>query len=115
MPDITKRLFSLRYLKLLPDKDEMVDNTLVYLLSRSLHQSKATKTDVKRLYAIHASLVNQNLQNSATDNLRQLLLRAARSRLYLKCSEGIKFVAFLVRSFDLSMLLIAILFTDRDQ
>jgi hypothetical protein len=90
-------LVFLRYLKSLPDKDELVDNTLVYLLNRSLHASKATKSDVKRVYAIHASLISQNLQNAATENLRQLLLRAARSRLYLKCTEGIKFITFLVK------------------
>jgi len=90
-------LVFLRYLKSLPDKDELVDNTLVYLLNRSLHPSKATKSDVKRVYAIHASLISQNLQNAATESLRQLLLRAARSRLYLKCNEGIKFTTFLVK------------------
>ena len=92
----SQNTFFLRYLKSLPDKDELVDNTLVYLLNRSLHPSKSTKSDVKRVYAIHASLINQNLQSAATENLRQLLLRASKCRLYLKCNEGIKFVAFLV-------------------
>ena len=67
-----------------------------YLLSKSLVKSKTTKADVKRVYALHMSLVSINLQCSSNDKLKQMLLDAAKSHFYLKCNEGIKFISFLV-------------------
>ena len=86
----------LRYCKGLPEKDNIVTNAMSYVLAKSLVKSKATKGDVKRVFALHSSLVAANLQRSSNEKLKQMLLETAKSQIYLKCNEGIKFIAFLV-------------------
>ena len=85
-----------RYCHKLPEYDSVVPNALLYFLQQTLRVTKATKADVKRVYALKASLLTQNFQSSSTENLRQLLLSAVKSHLYLKCTEGIKLITFLV-------------------
>ena len=85
-----------RYCQKLPEYDSVVPNALLYFLQQTLRVTKATKADVKRVYALKASLLTQNFQSSSTENLRQLLLSAVKSHLYLKCTEGIKLITFLV-------------------
>ena len=95
----------IRYCKGLPDKDNFTKNTIVYLLSRSLRDTTKV-ADVKRVYAMHSALVSVNLQSSESENLRKLLLRTAKSSVYLKNNDGIKFVSFLV-SLDSSIFSLA--------
>jgi hypothetical protein len=69
---------------------------MIHLLNKSLVKSKATKADVKRVFALHLSLVAINLNSSSNEKVKEILLATAKSHLFLKCNEGIKLISFLV-------------------
>ena len=76
----------------LPDKDSVILNVLLFLLRKSLGE-KAAKTDVRRVWALHPTLLEQSL--TETETLARLVAATAGSNLYLSSTEGVKWLTFL--------------------
>ena len=74
----------------LPQKESLCVNALIVLLKQA-----STKADVKRVFNLRDALYHFRLQDQSAQELKRLLLKAFSSQLYLKCSEGIRFLAFL--------------------
>ena len=56
---------------------------------------KFTYSDIKRLFNIRQTLHYFDYDDSSTESLKGLLLYCLLSPLYLNCSEGVRFLAFL--------------------
>ena len=50
---------------------------------------------MKRVWSIHESILNTRLSDSSAENLRSLLLSAARAPNFVKSPDGVRFVVFL--------------------
>ena len=81
------------FLNNLPDKDSVILNSLMFLLRKSLGE-QAVKNDVKRVWALHSTLLEQTLSHSGS--LTRLVLATAGSSLYLSTSEGVRWLTFLL-------------------
>ena len=76
----------------LPDKDSVILNVLIFLLRKSLGE-KAAKNDVRRVWSLHTTLLQQTL--TETETLTRLVAATAGSNLFLSTSEGVKWLTFL--------------------
>ena len=76
----------------LPDKDSVILNVLIFLLRKSLGE-KAAKSDVRRVWSLHPTLLEQTL--TETETLARLVAATAGSNLYLSTAEGVKWLTFL--------------------
>lgn len=74
-------------------RDELVPQTVSYMLVRALHEL-ATAADVKRLYAFRSSLTVLDYADESVVPLKRLLLHCAIRPLVLRCAEGRKLVAY---------------------
>ena len=76
----------------LADKDSVILNVLIFLLRKSLGE-KAAKNDVRRVWSLHTTLLQQTL--TETETLTRLVAATAGSNLFLSTSEGVKWLTFL--------------------
>ena len=96
------KLCELWYTKHLPENESLVPNTLIYILQRAIGKVASTsaggvptKTDIKRLHTIENTILQHNISDSSSLVLRNLLLESARTPMFYKTSEGIKFLSFI--------------------
>jgi len=80
------------FLKDLPNKDLVILNVLLWLLTKALGDHGA-KADVKRLWNIHQTLLEHRLADSG--RLEKLLILTASSNTFLTSPEGIRWLVFL--------------------
>lgn len=76
------------------DREAMVVQLMPFLAAKSLDTS-AQKADVKRLFLIRDALGVLDFENESIAYLKSLLLRTVSSPLFLKMTEGKRFVASL--------------------
>ena len=81
------------YLSERAGRDDLVPQTVSYMLVRALHDL-ATSADVKRLYAFRSSLTVLDYADESVGPLKRLLLHCAIRPLVLRCAEGRKLVAY---------------------
>ena len=74
-------------------RDDLVPQTVSYMLVRVLHNLAST-ADVKRLYAFRSALQVLDYGDESVRPLQRLLLHAAIQPLVLRCPEGRKLVAY---------------------
>ena len=95
------KLCELWYTKNMPEHESLVFNTLKYILQRTTEKVSTsgggapTKADVKRLHSIQHAILQFNLTDTSSNALRDLLLESARTSMFYKISEGIRFLSFL--------------------
>ncbi|GFO31777.1 condensin-2 complex subunit g2-like [Plakobranchus ocellatus] len=75
--------------------EELMANTLLYLLERST-QTDATKVDVGRVMAVHQVLAGVDLSRENAAPLVSLLLQCSYHPQYLTSTQGPQFLAFLL-------------------
>ena len=80
------------FLKDLPNKDVVILNVLLWLLTKALSDHGA-KADVKRLWNLHQTLLEHRLSDSG--RLEKLLILTASSNIFLTSPEGIRWLVFL--------------------
>ena len=74
-------------------RDELVPQTVSYMLVRALHEL-ATTADVKRLYAFRSSLTVLDYADESVGPLKRLLLHCTIRPLVLRCAEGRKLISY---------------------
>lgn len=77
-----------------PGRDELVPQTISYLLVSALHE-QATAADVKRLWAWRGALGVLDYSDPSVGALKKLLLHCAIKPLVLRCAEGRKLLVHL--------------------
>jgi condensin-2 complex subunit G2 len=77
-----------------PSRDELVPQTISYLLVSALHE-QATTADVKRLWAWRGALGVLDYSDPSVGALKKLLLHCAIKPLVLRCAEGRKLLVHL--------------------
>lgn len=75
-----------------PGAEHLVTHTLVYLLARAL-DPEGREADIKRLWAIRGGLLLLDWDDSDSDTIRELVLRAFISPLFLRTESGKRFLA----------------------
>ena len=81
-----------------PCRNEVMGNTLVYLLTRST-EPKATQADIMRVWKLHSVLSSLDVDGPGALSLVPLLQRCLYHHHYISTPQGIK---FLVHLFTLS-------------
>lgn len=76
----------------LPGRENLVSQSLPFLLSRSL--TKGKKADVRRVYTLREAFLLFDYVDESIEDLKMLLVRCVITPVYLKMDEGRKFVAF---------------------
>ncbi|CAG5134282.1 unnamed protein product, partial [Candidula unifasciata] len=94
LKDDISRLFESWWLKKGHGREELMGNTLVYLLTKSTGP-KATKSDVARVYAVCHVLDSVNFDREGAGALVDLLLQCCVLPQFLNSSQGVKFLAYL--------------------
>ncbi|KAK2372533.1 hypothetical protein P8452_45825 [Trifolium repens] len=82
----------------LPDRENLIAQTVSFLLSRSLDLMK--KVDVHRVYMLREAFTWFDFEDESTESLKRLLNLCVVSPLYLKTEDGRKFLSFLFRLND---------------
>ncbi|EOD05699.1 putative condensin, partial [Emiliania huxleyi CCMP1516] len=77
-----------------PGRDELVPQTISYLLVSALHEA-ATAADVKRLWALRSALGVLDYADPSVAALKRLLLHCMIKPLVLRCAEGRKLLVYL--------------------
>ena len=80
------------YVKDLPDKDNVILNVVIWLLRKALGPSGA-KTDTKRLWNVHQTLLEHRLSDN--NSLEKLLVATVGSNMFLTTPHGVKWLVFL--------------------
>ncbi|KAG1347919.1 Condensin-2 complex subunit G2 [Cocos nucifera] len=78
----------------LPGSENLIPQSLPFLLSRSLTQGK--KADVRRVCALRDAFSLFDYMDESIEDLRLLLVRCVITPVYLKTEEGRRFVAFML-------------------
>lgn len=78
----------------LPGRENLVSQSLPFLLSRSL--TKGKKADVRRVYSLREAFLLFDYVDESIEDLKMLLVRCVITPVYLKMDEGRKFVAFVL-------------------
>ncbi|WOL15422.1 hypothetical protein Cni_G24203 [Canna indica] len=78
----------------LPGRENLVSQSLPYLLSKSLTEGK--KADVRRVYNLREAFLLFDYMDESIEDMRMLLVRCVITPVYLKIEEGRKFVAFML-------------------
>ncbi|KAK3582983.1 hypothetical protein CHS0354_027108 [Potamilus streckersoni] len=91
----TSKLFEIWWNKELEHRENIIMNSMVYLLERSL-RNEAAKVEVKRVWAIHEALSLINFSNHSSDNIKELLFRCIGSSRYLQTDEGVRFLGYVM-------------------
>lgn len=76
-----------------PGRDELVPQTISYLLVSALHEA-ATAGDVKRLWALRGALGVLDYADPSVAALKKLLLHCLIKPLVLRCAEGRKLLVY---------------------
>ncbi|XP_076437433.1 condensin-2 complex subunit G2-like [Babylonia areolata] len=76
----------------LPGREEVVANTFVYFLKRSL--SKNTVSDIKSVWRLHSVLTLVNMEAASATDLKNLLGRCCAAAHYIKSDEGRRFLGY---------------------
>ncbi|KAL3837006.1 hypothetical protein ACJMK2_022399 [Sinanodonta woodiana] len=82
----TCKLFEIWWNKELEHRENIIMNSMVYLLERSL-RNEAAKVEVKRVWVIHEALSLINFFNQSSDNIKELLFKCVGSPRYLQTDE----------------------------
>lgn len=78
----------------LPDVSVLVPGMLPHLLLASLVPDSAKDADVKRVHAVRTALSLLEVDDDSFASIKELILLAFRSPLYLKCAEGRRFLSY---------------------
>ncbi|URE37109.1 Condensin II non structural maintenance of chromosomes subunit [Musa troglodytarum] len=78
----------------LPGRENLVSQSLPFLLSSSLTEGK--KGDVRRVYALREAFLLFDYVDESIEDMKTLLVRCVITPVYLKMEEGRKFVAFML-------------------
>ncbi|CAL9041201.1 unnamed protein product [Musa banksii] len=78
----------------LPGRENLVSQSLPFLLSSSLTEGK--KADVRRVYALREAFLLFDYVDESIEDMKTLLVRCVITPVYLKMDEGRKFVAFML-------------------
>ncbi|RRT35101.1 hypothetical protein B296_00046985, partial [Ensete ventricosum] len=78
----------------LPGRENLVSQSLPFLLSNSLTEGK--KADVRRVYALREAFLLFDYVDESIEDMKTLLVRCVITPAYLKMIEGRKFVAFML-------------------
>ncbi|KAG6482096.1 uncharacterized protein LOC122016469 [Zingiber officinale] len=78
----------------LPGRENLVSQSLPFLLSRSLTDCK--KADVRRVYSLRGAFLLFDYVDESIEDLKMLLMRCVTSPVYQKMDEGRKFVSFVL-------------------
>lgn len=80
-------------------REEIIENALIALIEKSLAEESggvSAATDIKRIYALREAIRDGLYAKAFGDHVRALLTRCATSSMYLRMTEGQKFVAYLL-------------------
>ncbi|XP_059170020.1 condensin-2 complex subunit G2-like isoform X2 [Physella acuta] len=94
LKDELSHLFELCWINQIPGREELMANTIIYLLSKSTH-AKSTQSDVSRVYGVHQVLSAVDLCSENASVLSALLLQCIYHPQFVTSSVGIKFLSFL--------------------
>ncbi|KAI0497706.1 hypothetical protein KFK09_020939 [Dendrobium nobile] len=78
----------------LPERENLINQSLPFLLSKSLTYGK--KTDVHRIFALREAFSLFDYEDESIEDLRLLLVRCVITPVYLKTKDGRSFIAFMV-------------------
>eukprot|EP00899_Mesostigma_viride_P008179 jgi/Mesvir1/17362/Mv08672-RA.1 len=79
--------------KELPERDEMINQTVPYLIARALERGKAV--DIQRLHSMREALTRFDYDSECIGGLKDLLLRTAFAPPFLRLPAGRRFLSFL--------------------
>lgn len=94
LKNIMSHLFEVWWQKEIQGAEELMSNTFIYLLQRSLQTQ--TMVDVKRVWTVHEALSQVDLTNESSKSLKNLLKQCTYNIAYLRCSEGCRFLAYIL-------------------
>ena len=95
------KLCELWYKKRLSESDTLITNALIYLLMRATRKDSSplgvlpVKADITRVHNVQNAILDHNIGDSASRPLRDLLIDAAKTPIFYKTIDGIRFLAFL--------------------
>ena len=78
----------------LPGCESVVPALIPYVLVRSLQADTARESDVRRVHALRHALELLDVEDESFSSIKEFVLLAYRSPLYLKVTEGRRFLSF---------------------